>query len=81
MVQLSKTISVMDIGPVLPEHTMVYFHSIDEDTQQVSRSVVISREDWDDLGRPTQITNTIVPGDRLNVGDPAVMGTPVEAGA
>ena len=65
---LTKARSVLDFSRGGTTH--VTFASKDEDTGEVQRSVIIRLQDYEDMGRPEQVTITIEPGDRLNEPEP-----------
>lgn len=64
MTTLSKTRSILTVSSV-SAHS-VQFASYDEEAGGLERLVQLSKYDWDDLGRPKEITLTIEPGDKLD---------------
>lgn len=66
---MSHTIhrSVLDrVPPVDGTVRSMAFVTRDDDTHEATRIVEVTIEDWNDLGRPDQLTVTIEPGDALN---------------
>lgn len=37
-----------------------------DDTKQIQRTVLLTTQDWEELGSPEELTVTIAPGDKLN---------------
>jgi hypothetical protein len=46
---------------------LVVFAQFDDDTSEIRCSTTLVEQDWEDMGRPEQITIAVEPGDKLNV--------------
>lgn len=77
MSALVKARSVLDLDFAGTHY--VTFSSRDEDTGHVLRSATFSAQDYEDMGRPEQVTITIEPGDQLTdaVEPPATSNTTI----
>lgn len=53
------------VFPVLPEDETAQFSSWREEGD-TNHLLMVQRETWDDMGKPSLITVTIEPGDKLN---------------
>lgn len=60
---LEVTLTAIDDGL---DDQFVYYDDLDEDNKDRFTSLQMSRRDYEDFGRPTIVTVTIVPGDTLN---------------
>lgn len=63
---LTKTRSVLKHEGGFGRPDGAWFMARDEDTGLSTRTLVLSPQDFRDLGEPTEVTVTIEPGDRLN---------------
>ena len=66
--RLTKTTKVLDFYTET-ETELLFAQEADEDEVHGKTLYPLSKQDWEDMGRPEQITISIVPGDLLNVGD------------
>jgi hypothetical protein len=68
---LVKSASVLNHAEPWDTERFVFFFSyeeaeMDDPATSTDRAFSLSREDWDEFGRPEVITVTVEPGDRLN---------------
>lgn len=66
--RLTKSVRVLrrpGAAPPNPEHGAAFWVA-DEDTGLMTTVLSITADDWEALGRPTELTVAIEPGDHLN---------------
>lgn len=63
--KITKSQCIMDISLQTEIAPTVSFLAVNDDNVSY-RWIQLTREDWDNLGSPTRITVTVVPGDTLN---------------
>lgn len=67
MAELTATTSVLHIDTPSSKHDLhALFQQRDEETNAITRSLLVDRRTWRDLGYPEVVTVTVEPGDRLN---------------
>ena len=65
MPRLARKRTVYDYDRRDTHANRVWF-SIDEDTENLGRTVLMSLQDWEDMGSPEHVTVSIRPGDLLD---------------